>query len=368
MDEQDKDFEAFLRQFHLRHHTAFPAEAPVEATPRRRGRLWVFAVAAAAIVAALSIRLVRDSFSPVSPVAIVEVTGDSTYKAGETIAAGSVIHAGGFDPLLVRLEDGTRVEIRAQSQIVLESAEDSTRIRLNNGSILVRAARQGERHLYVKTSDTTVSVIGTLFLVESLPQGSRVAVLEGKVEVQMGTATQQLAMGEQVSSNSEIKFASIEELIAWSREAGSLRTLLVGELGAVTESEEKPGTTEAAVQPVPVAPRPASGRGRGRGQTPQQQPEPPQQPPPQDQPQPAPSPERQQRQLDAGADGPGRQTFYRACVACHNDEIAKGRQWPSREAIENFVKFEISRGASVSAPEVQPLVDYIYTNYRATKQ
>ena len=55
--------------------------------------------------------------------------------------------------------------------------------------------------------------------------------------------------------------------------------------------------------------------------------------------------------------------FYRACVACHNDQIAQGRQWPSREAVANRVSIEISRGAQVSPPEVQPLVDYIFTNF-----
>jgi FecR protein len=359
MDEQDKEFETFLRQFHLRQHAAFPAEAPVEATSRWHGRRWVFAAASAAIVAVLAIPLVRDRFNPVSPAAVVEVTGDSKYKAGDSLAAGTVIHSGGFEPLLVRLEDGTRVEMRAQSQIVVESAEDGTRIRLNNGSILVRVASQLDGHLYVRTNDTVVSVVGTLFLVESLPQGSRVAVLEGKLEVRMGTATQQLMAGQQVSSNSEIEFASVEELIAWSREAGSLKTLIAGGIGGPTATQEKAESKETAPRPVPAVPNSAS----VQGQAPQQEPP----PPPEEQPRPAPSREGQP-QSDAGADSPGRQTFYRACVACHNDEIAKGRQWPSRESIENFVRFEISRGASVPPSEVQPLVDYIYTNARAKRQ
>jgi hypothetical protein len=33
--------------------------------------------------------------------------------------------------------------------------------------------------------------------------------------------------------------------------------------------------------------------------------------------------------------------------------------------VEDYIKFEISRGASVSSPEVQPLAEYIYTNYGA---
>ena len=353
MDEQDREFETFLRQFHLREHAAFPAEGPVEVASPWHGRRWIVATvaAAAAVVAVLLLPLLRDLSNPVSPVATVEISGDSTYKAGDTIMAGNTIHSGGFETLLLRLRDGTRLEMRAQSRIAIESAEDGALVRLNNGSILVRAAKQTDGHLYVKTSDTLVSVLGTLFLVESLPQGSRVAVLEGEVEVRLGTETTKLAKGQQASSNSEIEFASVEELIAWSREVGSLKTLVgVGERGGVTGSEEKP--REVRREPLRSA---ARGAGQ-RGQTPQQpQPPPPQ--PPQEQPQTAPSPEGQQ-QSDAG-----RQTFYRACVACHNDQIAQGRQWPSREAVANRVSIEISRGAQVSPPEVQPLVDYIFTNF-----
>ena len=352
MDEQDKEFETFLKRFQLRQHAPFPAEVPVEASPRRHGRRWVLAAAAAAIVAVLSLPLARHFFlSPVSPAATVEAVGDSMYKAGQTIPAGTVIHSGGFEPLLIRLKDGTYVEMRAQAQVVLEPREDGAQVRLNNGSILVKAANQRDGHLYVKTNDTLVSVIGTLFLVESLPQGSRIAVLEGKVEVRWGAETQQLVKGQQASSSSEITFASIEELIAWSREFGSLKTLFVSELEGIAET---PPPASAAPPRAPV-------QNQAHQQEPNQPaPQPRQEAPPQ----PAPSPERQP-QSDAGRDDPGRQIFYRACVACHNDQIASSRQWPSRDAVESFVRFEISRGAPVSPPEVQPLVDYIYTNYGA---
>jgi mono/diheme cytochrome c family protein len=356
MDEQDREFEAFLRQFHLRSLGTFPAAAPVEVAVR--WWRWLLAAASAAVVAVLALSLVRYFSNSVSPGVIVEAAGDSLYKGGETIAAGDDIHSGRIEPLLLRLQDGTRVEMRAQSQIVLESAKDGPAVHLNSGSILVRAVKQSDGHLYVNTKDTTVSVVGTLFLVEALPQGSRVAVLEGEVEVRLPANTHKLVTGQQVSSSSEIEFVSIGELTAWSHEVGPVRTLFVGELGGIRGSEGK-RAAEATGQPVPASTRTAS----PQGQPPPQQTElPPQQPPPQ-QPQPAPSPEKQPS--DAGADSPGKQVFYRACVACHSDEIAKARQWPSRQAVEDFIKFEMSRGASVSSQEVQPLADYIYTNYGA---
>ena len=105
----------------------------------------------------------RGIHDPVLPGAIVELPGDSRYATGETIVAGNVIHSGGFETLLMRLEDGTEVEMRAQTEIVLEPAEDGARIRLNNGSIVVSAAKQPDGHLYVQTKDTVVSVVGRCF-------------------------------------------------------------------------------------------------------------------------------------------------------------------------------------------------------------
>src|SRR5262245_52403963 len=124
MDEQDRELETFLRQFQLRQHRAFPAEVPVEVASRRQGRLGVLAAVAAVTLAAISLPLVRHFMNPVFPAATVETAGDSAYSAGETIAAGNAIHSGGFETLFLRLDDGTQVEVRAQSQLVLEPAED----------------------------------------------------------------------------------------------------------------------------------------------------------------------------------------------------------------------------------------------------
>jgi mono/diheme cytochrome c family protein len=343
MDEQDKEFETFLQQFQLRRHTAFPAEVPVEKASRWHGTRWVLAAAAAAVVVAvLSLTLLRSLLN--SSAAIVELAGDSTYQAGETIAPGTVIRSGGFETLVVRLNDGTRVEMRPQSRIVIESAKDGVRVRLDNGSILVRAAKQRNGQLYVKTNDTLVTVVGTLFLVEFLPQGSRVAVLEGEVEIRWGTVTLKLVMGQQFSSNPEIEFASIEELIAWSREIQSLKTLfVVSELGAVTE---EPATGEAPA--VPGLPR--------QLESTNQQPETQQQQPQQEQQTPRPS-------SDAGANSAGQQIFNRACLSCHSDEVMKKQPYASREEVTNRISRDVLMGAQVSQAELPALIDYIFRVY-----
>ena len=65
-------------------------------------------------------------------------------------------------------------------------------IRLRTSSIIVTAAKQPSGHLYVQTKDMTVSIIGTVFLVNAETNGSRVAVIEGEARVREIPATKVL--------------------------------------------------------------------------------------------------------------------------------------------------------------------------------
>src|SRR5262252_826853 len=82
MDNQDKDFEAFLGQYKLRQHRPFPEEVIVD---RRRDHRWVLAVAAAAVASLMTMVLVRNFVRNEVPSATVEIAGDSPYSAGEKI-------------------------------------------------------------------------------------------------------------------------------------------------------------------------------------------------------------------------------------------------------------------------------------------
>src|SRR5688572_28198130 len=127
MDRQDREFESFLQQFRLRKHRPFPEEPGVEVRTgwtRRRWMLVAAAAAAAAVVAAVSLPVIRQFSHKTSLSAVVQVPGDSTYRAGEVIAAGTPIRSGTTRRLLARLEDGTHVEMRPESELILEPADD----------------------------------------------------------------------------------------------------------------------------------------------------------------------------------------------------------------------------------------------------
>src|SRR5262249_51870725 len=153
-----------------------------------------------------------------SSLAVVEATGQ-ILGSGQTFRTTTAVAA-------IRFADTSRVEMRAQSEISLERASDGVRIRLNNGSVIVNAAKQGAGHLYVQTKDMTVSVVGTVFLVNAEEEGSRVAVIEGEVHVQQGDAATQLLPGEQVTTSQRMKSIGVKEGISWSHHAEEHLALL----------------------------------------------------------------------------------------------------------------------------------------------
>jgi uncharacterized protein (TIGR03435 family) len=195
-------------------------------------------------------------------------------KSGATVAAGEVVRAEGDGSTLV-LTDGSRVEMRAQAELVLERANDGVRIRLNKGDVIVSAAKQ-HGHLYVQTRDLKVSVVGTVFLVKADDRGSRVAVVEGQVRVQQGTVEKSLRPGEQVASNPKSPALEADRQFlletGWSREAyaslAKLQESMAQSLaarqtqGRAVSVSDKPKFEEASIRPCEKD-LPAEGRGGG---------------------------------------------------------------------------------------------------------
>ena len=349
MDEQDREFETFLEQFQLRQHGAFLEDAPVHTSPKTSR--WMLAVAATAALMILSIPVIRNLVHTTAPPATIEVAGDSLYRIGEKISNGTAIRSGGLERLLLALEDGSRVELRAQSEVLLERAEDGIRVRLNKGAILVSAAKQRTGHLYVETQDTLVSVVGTVFFVETRSLGTRVGVCEGEVAVQQNGLVRRLVQWEQASTDPSMEVNSVTEAIAWSSRGREFAAILPP-VAVVKEPA-------APVPPPQPAPQEQSQKKEQQETLP-----PAQEPQPSPSPAPAPSdPPKQQR--DAGADGPGKQILSRACVQCHSIDIAVSRTNGTRESYANLVSTQIMYGAPVSPEEAPVLIDFLFNTYGA---
>jgi uncharacterized protein (TIGR03435 family) len=136
----------------------------------------------------------------------------------------------GARPREMTLADGSRVEMRPQTELSLERADDGIGINLGSGSIIVNAAKQHGGHLYVRTKDMTVSVVGTVFVVNASEEGSRVGVIEGEVRVREQRRDQKvetsLYPGQQVSTSARRVLPPLKDDIAWSRHADVHRAIL----------------------------------------------------------------------------------------------------------------------------------------------
>jgi hypothetical protein len=186
--------------------------------PQLRQRWAPVAAVAAALIAAVV--LVATLSLPSSAQPIARRLNGKFISAGDTnsIAEGKVLRTGSGSEVLA-LRDGSRVEMSEGVELSINRASDGIQVDLNEGNIIVTAARQHKGHLYVKTRDCVVSVVGTVFSVKAEASGSRVAVIEGEVHVQHGDVSQTLLPGQQVATNSEMKAVPIQSEIGWSQDA-----------------------------------------------------------------------------------------------------------------------------------------------------
>jgi uncharacterized protein (TIGR03435 family) len=199
-------------------------------------RGWQWPVAAAITATVVLALLIPLTLFPRAVAVLEEAAGPRNIRFGEVVLANDV------NASTLALADGSRVEMRSKSELVLERAADGVRIRLRKGGIIVNAAPQGTGHLYVQTKDVTVSVLGTVFLVNAEEEGSHVAVIEGEVRVERGATQQKLRPGEQVVTGPSMEPKPVSEEFYWSRHAethvAALQRNQVSVLAAIEAQQE----------------------------------------------------------------------------------------------------------------------------------
>jgi FecR protein/Putative zinc-finger len=209
---------------------------------------WAMTAAAVAVVVAGALALGNGVFPGQHAVrgAVQNVDG-SLYAvsdeqvrlipAGYQIRNGDEIRTAKGSNAVVRLLDGSLVEIGERSDLSVSREWKGTTIHLDGGRIMVQAAKQRTGRLYVATDDCLVSVKGTIFSVNHGIKGSRVAVVEGVVRVAYGDQTAELRAGEEQTSNSNVSKVPIQNEIAWSRNSAKYLALL-GDFSALQKQIE----------------------------------------------------------------------------------------------------------------------------------
>lgn len=167
----------------------------------------------------------------------------ATLAPGEEVPGGSEIRTAKDSRAVVRLSDGSLVELNERSQLKVSATRRDTTVHLERGAIIVQAAHRAAGHLFVSTRDCRVAVTGTVFSVSSGLKGSRVTVIEGEVEVTQGRDEKVLRPGEQTATSPGMEPVAVREEIAWSAQLEQHLALL-GEftaLGRRLEAIRLPG-------------------------------------------------------------------------------------------------------------------------------
>ena len=146
--------------------------------------------------------------------------------AGEQLQKGERVRTAKDSNAVLRLADGSTVEMRERSEFSVTENRRGVTIRLERGDVIVEAAKQHNGRLYVQTPDSLVSVKGTIFAVESGTKGSRVSVVEGEVQVNHAGKDETLLPGDQTTTNRSLDKTPVQQNVAWSRNAARYANLV----------------------------------------------------------------------------------------------------------------------------------------------
>ena len=215
---------------------AAPRQTRTAARPVNRA-VWMSLAAVLAIALGFGlVMLVQDMMAGGTKMARIDsvegtlyrVAGDSSrmIRPGETIDEGEEVRTAKGSTALVRMQDGSLIEMSERAGFSLDASRKGNTIQLERGRIIVRAAKQHDRHLFVATRDAQVSVVGTIFAVNSGTKGSRVSVIQGEVHVQQGAKLAVLRPGDQVTTHTSVERVPVKDEVAWSRNSKEYDQLL----------------------------------------------------------------------------------------------------------------------------------------------
>jgi ferric-dicitrate binding protein FerR (iron transport regulator) len=224
-------------------------ERTVIAMPQRSSSRWVqrgaLAAAAALVLAVLYLGrgAIDAMMAPGGPRATVASANGGLYRlstlsaearsakpegsleVGAAIGDRESIRTGPGAHAVLRLADGSMVDVNERTELFVTAAWSGQAIHLQRGDIIVKAAKQRRGRLRVLTRDSIASVKGTVFAVSAGMGGSVVSVVEGSVGVNQPGREVILNPGEQAASIPALA-SSVAAAVSWSPEAESYMELL----------------------------------------------------------------------------------------------------------------------------------------------
>ncbi|MFZ0302784.1 MAG: FecR domain-containing protein [Terracidiphilus sp.] len=147
---------------------------------------------------------------------LISGPGNTRLTPGAKLVEGDRMRTAGDSRAVLRLADGSIVEVNQRSTLDVSARGRNTTVGLDEGGLIVTAAHRTSGHLYVKTLDCRLAVTGTLFSVNSGIKGSRVAVLQGSVDVAHAGMHALLHPGEQMATSNNLAPEPLDQEFAWS--------------------------------------------------------------------------------------------------------------------------------------------------------
>ncbi len=183
------------------------------------------------------------------PLYLIADTKTRALNVGEKIGRGDVIRTAKDGHAIVRLEDGSTIELKDRSEVSIRRTLSGTTLHLDGGSVIIEASKNAKRRtvvgklvkevrklfgyqasgdFFVETNDSLVSVTGTTFAINAGTKGSRVSVIEGEVHLDRNGTDKVLRAGDQATTNAAIETIPVKDEVAWSRNAARYAQVLEG--------------------------------------------------------------------------------------------------------------------------------------------
>jgi transmembrane sensor len=135
---------------------------------RPRSNAWALGILAAGLAAFAVVFALRPAIQPSGPAFATRIAERQSVK----------------------LSDGSRADLNAQTRLAVEFRESERRVRMEQGEALFTVTKNPARPFVVETPGGRIRVTGTVFNVRTSAEGKlEVTVLEGTVEVQPPAAT-----------------------------------------------------------------------------------------------------------------------------------------------------------------------------------
>jgi hypothetical protein len=202
-----------------------PKVMPMRSKPHPRMMAWAMAASLAVAAAGLFLyeaywRIPTGVRAEVQSIdgsaSLITDSGDHLLARGAQLREGEALRTSGGSHAVLRLSDGTIVEMNERSEVSVGARGRNMTVDLDHGALIVKAAQRKSGHLYVQTDDCRVGVTGTVFSVDSGIKGSRVAVLQGAVEVRHAGVRSMVHAGNEFTTSQNLAPEPVSAQVAWS--------------------------------------------------------------------------------------------------------------------------------------------------------